>query len=98
MGLGDALYEECLYRDGQFINGDDMQYRLPLLADLPEWWKSVMVENLDGPGPMKSKGMAQTSIVVVAPAIGNAIYEATGVRVKQLPITPEKLLRALGRL
>ena len=98
MGLGDAMYEECVYKDGQFVNGDDMQYRLPLLEDMPEWWKTVMVENEDGPGPMGSKGMAQTSIVVIAPAIGNAIYEATGIRVKQLPITPEKVLKALGKV
>ena len=55
-----------------------------------------MVENEDGPGPFGSKGMAQTSIVTVAPAIGNAIYDAIGVRVKSLPITPEKILAALG--
>ncbi|MCL0044303.1 molybdopterin-dependent oxidoreductase, partial [Dehalococcoidia bacterium] len=98
MGLGDALYEECVYRDGQFLNGDDFQYRLPLLEDMPESWETVMVENGDGPGPMGSKGMAQTSIVVVAPAIANAIYDATGVRVHDLPITPEKVLKELGNL
>ena len=57
-----------------------------------------MVENGDGPGPFGSKGMAQTSIVVVAPAIANAIYDATGVRIQDLPITPEKVLKALGNL
>ena len=98
MGLGDAMYEECVYKDSQFMNGDDMQYRLPLLEDMPGQWTTVMVENEDGPGPMGSKGMAQTSIVVVAPAIGNAIYEATGVRIHDLPITPEKVLRGLQKL
>jgi CO/xanthine dehydrogenase Mo-binding subunit len=57
-----------------------------------------MVENGDGPGPFGSKGMAQTSIVVIAPAVGNAIYEAIGVRIHDLPITPEKVLRGLGKL
>jgi CO/xanthine dehydrogenase Mo-binding subunit len=98
MGIGNALFEECVYRDGQFLNGDDMQYRLPLMEDIPEWWETVMVENEDGPGPMGSKGMAQTSIVVVAPAIGNAIYDATGIRIKQLPITPERVLQAMGKV
>ena len=98
MGLGHTLFEECVYSEGQFLNGDDMQYRLPLMEDLPEWWRTVMVENEDGPGPMGSKGMAQTSIVVVAPAIANAIYDATGVRIRDLPINPEKVLKALGRL
>jgi CO/xanthine dehydrogenase Mo-binding subunit len=98
MGLGDALYEEMVYEDGQFLNGDDMQYRMPFLKDIPEKFYSVMVENHDGPGPEGSKGMGQTAVSPIAPAIGNAIYDAIGVRVKSLPITPEKILRALGKL
>lgn len=98
MGLGDALYEEMVYEDGQFLNGDDMQYRMPFLEDIPEKFYSVMVENHDGPGPEGSKGMGQTAVSPIAPAIGNAIYDAIGVRVKSLPITPEKILRALGKL
>jgi len=98
MGLGNALFEECVYRDGQFLNGDDMQYRLPSFEDVPEWCTTVMIENGDGPGPMGAKGMAQTSIVVVAPAIANAICDAIGVRVRELPITPERVLRSLATL
>ncbi len=98
MGLGDALFEECVYAEGQLLNGDDLQYRLPLFEDTPELLTTVMIENGDGPGPMGSKGMAQTTIVVVAPAIANAIRDAVGVRVRDLPITPEKVLRELGAL
>ena len=98
MGLGNTFYEESVYGDGQLLTGNDMEYRLPLLEDLPPEWHSLMVENGDGPGPFGSKGMAQTSIVVIAPAVGNAIYEATGVRIHDLPITPEKVLRSLGKL
>jgi CO/xanthine dehydrogenase Mo-binding subunit len=98
MGFGHALYEETVYRDGQFQNGDPFQYRLPLMEDIPERFLSSMLEKGDGPGPFGSKGMAQTSIVTVAPAIGNAIYDALGVRVRSLPITPEKILRALGKI
>jgi CO/xanthine dehydrogenase Mo-binding subunit len=98
MGFGHALFEETIYQDGQFQNGDPFQYRLPLMKDIPENFQSSMLEKGDGPGPFGSKGMAQTSIVTVGPAIGNAIYDALGVRLRSLPITPEKILRALGKL
>jgi CO/xanthine dehydrogenase Mo-binding subunit len=98
MGFGHALYEEVVYQDGQMQNGDPFQYRLPLMEDVPERFHSSMLEKGDGPGPFGSKGMAQTSIVTVAPAIGNAIYDALGVRVRSLPITPEKILRAMGKI
>jgi CO/xanthine dehydrogenase Mo-binding subunit len=98
MGFGHALFEETVYQDGQFQNGDPFQYRLPMMKDMPEEFYSSMLEKGDGPGPFGSKGMAQTSIVTVGPAIGNAIYDALGVRVRSLPITPEKILRAMGKL
>jgi CO/xanthine dehydrogenase Mo-binding subunit len=98
MGLGDALYEEMLYGDGQLLNGDSFQYRLPLLHDLPPRFTSIMVENHDGPGPLGAKGMSQTAVSPIAPAMANAIYDAVGVRLKDLPITPEKVLRGLGKL
>ena len=98
MGFGHALFEETIYQDGQFQNGDPFQYRLPVMQDIPERFHSSMLEKGDGPGPFGSKGMAQTSIVTVGPAIGNAVYDALGVRVRSLPITPEKILRALGKI
>ncbi|MBI2986435.1 MAG: xanthine dehydrogenase family protein molybdopterin-binding subunit [Deltaproteobacteria bacterium] len=98
MGLGNTFYEEMVYRDGQLLNGDPFQYRLPLLPDLPEKFFSLMVENGDGPGPMGSKATAQVAVSPIAPAVANAIYEAIGVRITELPITPEKVLRALGKL
>lgn len=98
MGFGHALFEEVVYQDGQLMNGDPFQYRLPVLEDLAPEFHAAMLENEDGPGPFGSKGMSQTSIVTVAPAIGNAIYDAIGVRVTSLPITPEKILRAMGKI
>jgi CO/xanthine dehydrogenase Mo-binding subunit len=98
MGVGHALFEEEVYEEGQLLNGDPFQYRLPLMPDIPQAFYALMVENGDGPGPFGSKGMSQTSIVTVAPAIANAICDALGVRVQSLPITPEKVLRALGKL
>ncbi|MGH7928669.1 MAG: xanthine dehydrogenase family protein molybdopterin-binding subunit, partial [Candidatus Binatia bacterium] len=98
MGFGHALFEETIYQDGQLQNGDPLQYRLPVMKDIPEQFYSSMLEKGDGPGPFGSKGMAQTSIVTVGPAIGNAIYDALGVRVRSLPIAPEKILRAMGKI
>jgi len=98
MGFGHALFEETIYQEGQFQNGDPFQYRLPVMEDIPQNFYSSMLEKGDGPGPFGSKSMAQTSIVTVGPAIGNAIYDALGVRIRSLPITPEKILRAMGKL
>jgi CO/xanthine dehydrogenase Mo-binding subunit len=98
MGFGHALFEETVYQDGQFQNGDPFQYRLPVMKDIPAEFYSSMLEKADGPGPFGSKGMAQTSIVTVGPAIGNAVYDALGVRVRSLPITPEKILRGMGKI
>jgi len=98
MGFGHALFEETIYQEGQLQNGDPFQYRLPVMKDIPEVFYSSMLEKGDGPGPFGSKGMSQTSIVTVAPAIGNAIYDALGVRVRSLPISPEKILRAIGKI
>jgi CO/xanthine dehydrogenase Mo-binding subunit len=98
MGFGHALFEETIYQEGQLQNGDAFQYRLPVMKDIPEVFYSSMLEKEDGPGPFGSKGMSQTSIVTVAPAIGNAVYDALGVRVRSLPLTPEKILRVLGKI
>jgi CO/xanthine dehydrogenase Mo-binding subunit len=98
MGLGNALFEEVRYEEGQLLNADPFQYRLPLLRDVPEAFHVDIVEHGDGPGPFGSKGMSQTSIPCTAPAINNAICDAIGVHIDSVPITPEKILRALGKL
>jgi CO/xanthine dehydrogenase Mo-binding subunit len=98
MGFGHALFEEVIYQDGQMQNGDPFQYRLALMKDIPEAFHASMLEKEDGPGPFGSKGMSQTSIVTVAPAIGNAVCDALGVRLRSLPMSPEKILRSLGKL
>jgi CO/xanthine dehydrogenase Mo-binding subunit len=98
MGFGHALFEETVYQDSQLQNADPFQYRLASIRDIPQSFHTLVVENGDGPGPFGSKGMSQTSIVTVAPAIGNAISDALGVRIRSLPITPERILRALGKL
>jgi len=65
------------------------------MTDLPAIFDSELVENGDGPGPYGAKGMGESGIVSIAPAIANAIVDATGVRIRQLPLTPERVWRAL---
>jgi CO/xanthine dehydrogenase Mo-binding subunit len=94
-GFGPALFEALIYEQGQPLNANLVDYRVPRFADLPDLFESALIENRDGPGPYGAKGMGESGIVSVAPAIGNALYRATGVRVRELPLTPERVWRAL---
>lgn len=94
-GLGHTLFESLLYEDGQPLNPNLVDYRVPFFTDLPNEFESALVENHDGPGPYGAKGMGESGIVSVAPAVGNAVFRATGVRIRELPLTPERVWRAL---
>jgi CO/xanthine dehydrogenase Mo-binding subunit len=94
-GLGHTLFESLQYENGQPLNANLVDYRVPRCTDLPETFESALIENEEGPGPYGAKGMGESGIVSVAPAVGNAIFRATGVRIRELPITPERLWRAL---
>ena len=96
-GLGHTLFESLQYENGQPLNANLVDYPVPRFTDLPADFESALIENRDGPGPYGAKGMGESGIVSVAPAIGNAIFHATGVRVRELPITPERLWRALKK-
>jgi CO/xanthine dehydrogenase Mo-binding subunit len=96
-GLGHTLFESLIYENGQPLNANLIDYRVPRFSDLPEHFDSVLVENRDGPGPYGAKGMGESGIVPVAPAVANAIARATGVRIRELPLTPERVWRALKR-
>ncbi len=90
-GVGQALFEEMIFDNGQLQNGNLGDYMIVSLEDLPE----VEVSLLEHPKKSEIHGIGETSLPPVMPAIGNAIYRATGVRITDLPITPEKVLRAL---
>lgn len=98
MGFGLALTEELVHQEGQVLNADAFQYRLPLMTEVPQAMFTAFLEAGDGPGPFGAKGVSQTSIPCVAPAIGNAIHAAIGAPIRSTPFTPEKVLRALGKL
>jgi len=94
-GLGNTLFESLAYENGQPLNANLVDYRVPRFTDLPEHFESALVENGDGPGPYGAKGMGESGIVSVAPAVGNALFDAAGVRIRELPLTPEQVWRAL---
>ncbi len=93
--IGHTLFEEMVYEDGQLLNPNMIDYRAPTFTDLPGIFETVLIENGDGPGPYGAKGVGEGGIVAVAPAVANALFNATGARVKDLPLTPERVWRAL---
>lgn len=94
MGLGHALSEELLYSDGQPINATMIDYHVPTIDEVPEVFKTVLIENFDGPGPNGMRGMGEGAILPMAPSIANALAAKYGVRVRELPLTPERVWRA----
>ncbi|MBI4529728.1 MAG: xanthine dehydrogenase family protein molybdopterin-binding subunit [Deltaproteobacteria bacterium] len=98
MGIGSALYEETLMENGRVLNPNLMDYRIPLAAQMPanDEMKSIFVESAPHKdGPFGAKGFAEGVVTGMEPAIANAVYNAVGVRIKALPITPEKVIMAL---
>jgi CO/xanthine dehydrogenase Mo-binding subunit len=96
MGLSNTLFEEYIMAGGRVLNDTLSDYKLATARDLPEI-VPIIVETLHAEGPFGAKGLGEPAAAATAPAIANAIYEAVGVRIKDLPITPEKLLAALKR-
>jgi CO/xanthine dehydrogenase Mo-binding subunit len=97
-GIGQALFEEIAYDNGQLINPNLVDYVLPSLGDMPAMIDSICVEVPDPNGPFGAKGIGESGLIPVAPAIANAIYDAVGVRVKDLPIKAEKIYFALEEM
>ena len=94
-GMGHALYEECLNEDGLTLNPSILDYKMPTALDMPSIMVSINIETNDQIGPFGAKESAEGTQVSTVPAIVNAIYDAIGVMITELPITPEKVLRAL---
>ena len=94
-GIGQAMFEEIAYDNGQLINPNLVDYVLPSLGDMPPVIDLICVEVPDRNGPFGAKGIGESALIPVAPAIANAIYDAVGVRIKDLPIKAEKIYLAL---
>ncbi len=94
MGLGYALTEEVIVKDGRVLNPDFLDYRLFTAADMPVI-ETVIIETDDPQGPFGAKGVGEMGGTPTAAAIANAIYDAIGVRMTMLPMTPERVLQAI---
>jgi CO/xanthine dehydrogenase Mo-binding subunit len=95
MALGQALFERMLYDGARLVNGDPAGYRVALAGDLPVRFESFLQEQGHGPGPFGAKGLGEGAMLPVASAIANALEDAVGVRVTELPLSPERVLAAL---
>ena len=96
MGVAQALFERMIYSaDGTLRNADPLTYRVPLAEDLPREFITITQEQGHGPGPFGAKGAGEATILPIASAVANAVHDAIGIRITELPITPVKILEAL---
>jgi len=94
MALGEALYEEQAFRGGYLKNPSILEYRSPTFLEMPEV-ETFLVETDDPEGPFGAKEVGQGPLLPVIPAVANAVYDAVGVRIDEVPISPDKVMRAL---
>ena len=94
MGLGQALEEEMIWKDGLLMNPGLLEYRSPSSAESPDI-ECIIVESVDPEGPFGAKEAGEGSLAATIPAISNAIYDAVGVRLREAPFSPERILAAL---
>jgi xanthine dehydrogenase YagR molybdenum-binding subunit len=93
-GIGMALMEEGVidHRFGRYVNADLAGYHVPVHADIPQI-EALFVNKPDFKvNPMGAKGMGEIALIGMSAAVANAVYNATGKRIRELPITPDKLL------
>jgi CO/xanthine dehydrogenase Mo-binding subunit len=93
--FGYAMSEEMRFDGGQLVNAGLGQYKVPTLLDVPRSIEVSLVEVPHRKGPYGAKGLGETGTLAVTAAIGNAVFDALGVQVREVPLTPERVLRAL---
>jgi len=94
MGIGYALTEQVILEKGEMMNPNFRDYKIPTAKDVVPI-QAPVIETVDEFGPFGAKGIGEPGCVPTAPAVANAVYDAIGVRIKDLPITPEKVLAAI---
>jgi CO/xanthine dehydrogenase Mo-binding subunit len=95
MALGEVLMEEQAFR-GALHNGPSLlDYKIPTVLEMPDV-ESILVESIDAEGPFGAKEVGQGPLLPVIPAVVNAVYDALGIRVDEIPIRPDKVLAALA--
>ena len=95
---GYAVLEDWKTKDGQVLTDQLSTYLIPTIWDIPEKVETVIVEVPDPNGPWGARGLGELPFLTVAPVIGAAIHDATGVWIDEFPFTPERVLRALGKI
>ena len=93
--LGTVLFEELKLKDGKVLNKSFVDYKIPTIDNAPETFIAMGVEHPEETGPYGARGIGEPAMVPGAPAIANAIYNATGCRFTEMPITPERMPKAL---
>ena len=93
-GLGQAFYEDLVTEKGLVMTPSFLEYKVPTALDMPEI-KTTLIQHPDPEGPFGAKGMSEGCQIAPSPAFANAIYDAVGVRIHELPVTPEKILQSL---
>lgn len=94
MGIGYALLEKLQWENGKTLNPNFCTYKIVNATEIPSI-KTLLIETIDPNGPFGAKGIGEPATIPAAPAIANAIYNAIGIRIKDLPITPDNILKAL---
>jgi xanthine dehydrogenase molybdenum-binding subunit len=97
MGLGYALSEEIVHQDARLRTRRLSEYHIPTALDMPRAFVDMQVECPDPTGPYGATGLGETPLLATAPAILNAIADATGVYLDALPATPERVWRAMQK-
>jgi carbon-monoxide dehydrogenase large subunit len=97
MGLGYALSESLLFDEGKITNPSFADYKIPTVRDIPAATPIIVEKNYDSE-PYGAKGVGEMSVFGIAPAVANAIARVTGVRIKDLPMSAEKVLEQLNKL
>jgi len=94
MGLGYTFYEDLQFKNGKVVNPNFANYKVPRSVGVPEI-ETIMIETNDPNGPFGAKGMGEAALLPTSAAIANAIEDAIDIRIRKLPITPDKILKAL---
>jgi carbon-monoxide dehydrogenase large subunit len=95
-GLGTVLYEEIKYgNDGRLLNANFTDYKIPTAMDVPDEIVPIIVETPQPDGPFGARGVGEHTMIPAPPIIANAVADATGLRIRSMPITAEKIALAL---
>lgn len=95
-GLGYALFEETVFDEGRVVNPTLVDYKIPTSMEVPPI-TPIIVEAHDETGPFQAKGVGEPVLAGIAPAVANAVFDAVGVRITELPMTPERVREALKK-